>query len=109
MVDIDWSKASDSLVLRDINGDTTSIGDRRTQNLNQSIIINSNRSKYSTATRISNIKPILTNGYKTSPSINLIYYKDFRTLFREKLNISYFKADETHAFFGSKVKIINLH
>ena len=105
-IDIDWSKASDSLVLRDINGDTTSIGDRRTQNLNQSIIINRVLGDLSIQIKqqgFQTLNPILTNGYKTSPSINLIYYKDFRNFtFREKLNISYFKADETHAFFGLK-------
>ena len=35
-IDINWSKSSDGLVLRDIPGDITSIGYQRIQNLNQS-------------------------------------------------------------------------
>ena len=31
-INIDWAKASDSLVLRDISGDITSIGSQRAQN-----------------------------------------------------------------------------
>ena len=34
-INIDWSKSSDGLVLRDIPGDITSIGYQRIQNLNQ--------------------------------------------------------------------------
>ena len=34
-VDVNWSKTSDSLVLRDIPGDITSIGDQRAQSLMQ--------------------------------------------------------------------------
>ena len=46
-INIDWSKSSDDLVLRDIPGDITSIGYRRIQNLNQNI---------SFQTRFKNIK-----------------------------------------------------
>ena len=38
-INIDWSKSSDDMVLRDIPGDITSIGYRRIQNLNQNISI----------------------------------------------------------------------
>ena len=40
-VDVNWSKASDSLVLRDIPGEITTIGKERAQNLKQTIVINS--------------------------------------------------------------------
>ena len=40
-IDVDWSKSSDSLVLRDLPGDITSIGNQREQNLKQNIKINS--------------------------------------------------------------------
>ena len=39
-VDVDWSKSSDSLVLRDIPGDITSIGSQREQSLKQNVKIN---------------------------------------------------------------------
>ena len=39
-INIDWSKSSDGLVLRDIPGDITSIGYQRIQNLNQNFSLN---------------------------------------------------------------------
>ena len=103
-INIDWSKSSDGLVLRDIPGDITSIGYRRIQNLNQNVSIQ---------TRFKNIKlsiqhqayqslnPILTNGYKKSPSLNLKYRKNINGfIFSEDIDISTFKANTIHGYFG---------
>jgi LPS-assembly protein len=103
-INIDWSKSSDDLVLRDIPGDITSIGNRRIQNLNQNISIE---------TRFKNIKlviehqafqslnPILTNGYKKSPSLNLKYMNNIGGyIFTETIDISTFKANTIHGYFG---------
>ena len=103
-INIDWSKSSDDLVLRDIPGDITSIGYRRIQNLNQNI---------SFQTRFKNIKliiehqgyqslnPILTNGYKKSPALNLKYRKNINGfILSEDLDISTFRANTIHGYFG---------
>ena len=107
-VDVNWSKTSDSLVLRDIPGDITSIGDQRAQNLMQNISINAainNLSIKLEHQRFQVLNPILTNGYKKLPSIEFKYLKNFEnfTLY-EKLNISYFKADSIHGFYGYQDK-----
>ena len=107
-VDVNWSKTSDSLVLRDIPGDITSIGDQRAQNLMQNISINADINNLSIKLEHQGfqvLNPILTNGYKKLPSIEFKYLKNFEnfTLY-EKLNISYFKADSIHGFYGYQDK-----
>ena len=107
-VDVNWSKTSDSLVLRDIPGDITSIGDQRAQNLMQNISINAAINNLSIKLEHQGfqvLNPILTNEYKKLPSIEFKYLKNFEnfTLY-EKLNISYFKADSIHGFYGYQDK-----
>ena len=103
-VDLDWSKSSDSLVLRDIPGDITSIGSQREQNLNQNIQINGvfNNFQISVSQEgYQTLNPILTNGYKKSPSINFSYNKNFKNVsIHEYLNYTNFVADTIHGFFG---------
>ena len=108
LVDVNWSKTSDSLVLRDIPGDITSIGDQRAQNLMQNISINAAINNLSIKLEhqgFQALNPILTNGYKKLPSMEFKYLKNFEnfTLY-EKLNISYFKADSIHGFYGYQDK-----
>ena len=103
-VDVDWSKSSDNLVLRDIPGDITSIGNQREQNLKQNIKINSSIGNF--IVQISQegyqtLNPILTNGYKKSPSIDINYYRNFKNFsFKEHLNFTKFVADNIHGFYG---------
>ena len=107
-VDVNWSKTSDSLVLRDIPGDITSIGDQRAQNLMQNISINADINNLSIKLEhqgFQALNPILTNGYKKLPSIEFKYLKNFENFnLYEKLNISYFKADSIHGFYGYQDK-----
>ena len=107
-VDINWSKTSDSLVLRDIPGDITSIGNQRVQNLKQNISINAAINNLGIKLEhqgFQTLNPILTNGYKKLPSLEFKYLKSFEnfTLY-EKLNISYFKATSIHGFYGYQDK-----
>ena len=95
-------------MLRDIPGDITSIGDQRAQNLMQNISINAAINNLSIKLEHQGfqvLNPILTNGYKKLPSIEFKYLKNFEnfTLY-EKLNISYFKADSIHGFYGYQDK-----
>jgi LPS-assembly protein len=103
-INIDWSKSSDDLVLRDIPGDVTSIGYRRIQNLNQNVYIQT-RFKNTKLTiehqAYQSLNPILTNGYKKSPALNLKYRKNINGfIFSENLDISTFKANTIHGYFG---------
>ena len=103
-VDLDWSKSSDSLLLRDIPGDITSIGNQREQNLKQNIKINSNFRNFKVQISqegYQTLNPILTNGYKKSPSIDVNYYKNFKNFsLREHMNYTNFVADNIHGFYG---------
>tara|TARA_B100001250_G_scaffold413994_1_gene450127 strand:- start:30 stop:2411 length:2382 start_codon:yes stop_codon:yes gene_type:complete len=103
-IDIDWAKASDSLVLRDISGDITSIGGQRAQNLKQNVSINGVFGNLGIKVEhqgFQTLNPILTNGYKKSPSIEFQFFKDFKNFtLHEQLNISYFKASDIHGFYG---------
>ena len=105
-VSINWAKASDSLVLRDISGDITSIGSQRAQNLEQNISINSvvgNLAVTFEHQGFQTLNPILTNGYKRMPSLELKFVKDFKNFtMHEQLNISNFKAGNIHGFHGYK-------
>jgi LPS-assembly protein len=103
-INIDWSKSSDDLVLRDIPGDITSIGYRRIQNLNQNISFQT-RFKNTKLTiehqGYQSLNPILTNGYKKLPALNLKYKKNINGfVFSEDLDISTFKANTVHGYFG---------
>jgi LPS-assembly protein len=103
-INIDWSKSSDDLVLRDIPGDITSIGYRRIQNLNQNVSIKT-RFKNTKLTiehqAYQSLNPILTNGYTKSPALNLKYRKNINGLiFSKNLDISTFKANTIHGYFG---------
>ncbi len=107
-IDIDWSKASDDLVLRDISGEITSIGSQREQNLRQNISINGiykNVEFKISYNGFQSLNPILTNGYKTLPSINIRYFKSLKGFsIEENLNLSVFKADDVHGFYGYQNK-----
>ena len=103
-INIDWSKSSDGLVMRDIPGDITSIGYRRIQNLNQNVSIET-KFKNTKLTiehqAYQSLNPILTNGYKKSPALNLKYRKNINGfIFSENLDISTFKANTIHGYFG---------
>jgi len=102
---IDWSKASDSLVLRDISGEISSIGSERKQNLKQNVEINGifkNIEIKVAHQGYQTLNPILTNGYKKIPSIDLKYFKSFKKLsIYEHINYSNFKAEGIHGFFGN--------
>ncbi len=101
---INWSKASDSLFFRDIPGEITSIGGERNQILNQSISFYTKLNNLSiniSHDGLQNLNPLLTNGYKKSPSINFYFSKNLNGFnYRQKLNISSFKASSLHGFFG---------
>ena len=103
-INIDWSKSSDDLVLRDIPGDITSIGNRRIQNLNQNISIETrfrNTKLVIEHQAYQSLNPILTNGYKKSPSLNLKYMNNIGGyIFSETIDISTFKANTIHGYFG---------
>ena len=107
-VNIDWAKASDSLILRDIPGDITSIGNQRAQNLKQNVSLNGVIGDLRIKVRhqgFQTLNPILTNGYKKMPSLELEYLKNLKNFtIYEKLNFSYFKADAIHGFYGYQNK-----
>jgi len=103
-LNVNWAKSSDDLVLRDIPGDITSIGYQRIQNLNQSIAFQA-KLKNSILTvehqSYQSLNPIITDGYKKSPSVNFIFSKKINGFtIQENLNISSFKADKIHGYYG---------
>ena len=103
-INIDWSKSSDDLILRDIPGDITSFGNRRIQNLNQNIYIQT-RFRNTELTlehqAYQSLNPILTNGYKKSPALNIKYRKNINGfIISEDLDIATFKANTIHGYFG---------
>ena len=101
---INWSKASDSLVLRDVPGDITSIGNQREQNLKQNVSLNGVVGDLRIKVEhqgSQTLNPILTNGYKKIPSLEFKYFKNFKNFtIYERLHLSYFKADNIHGFYG---------
>ncbi len=107
-INIDWAKASDSLILRDIPGDITSIGNQRAQNLEQNLSLNGVIGNLRIKVRhqgFQTLNPILTNGYKKMPSLELEYLKNLKNFtIYERLNFSYFKADAIHGFYGYQNK-----
>lgn len=105
-IDLDWSKVSDSLFLRDIPGDITSIGYQRIQNLSQNFSLSKTFKNASVQIKhqgYQTLNPILTNGYEQSPSIDFNYSKSFgKIILKEQLNISSFKASSIHGYFGNQ-------
>jgi len=103
-INIDWSKSSDDLVLRDIPGDITSIGYQRIQNLNQNFSFNTQfNNSFLTIEHqgYQSLNPILSNGYEKSPSISYGFLKKINGIvISEKLNISSFKANRIHGYYG---------
>ena len=103
-INIDWSKSSDGLVLRDIPGEITSIGDQRIQNLNQNFSLNTQfNNSFLTIEHqgFQSLNPILSNGYVKSPSIDYMFLKSTNGIvISEKLNISTFKANKIHGYYG---------
>jgi Organic solvent tolerance protein. len=101
---LDWSKASDSLVLRDIPGEIITIGTERAQNLQQSLVINSVYNNLSFKLEHEGyqaLNPILTNGYKKSPIIAINYFKSLNNFtFSQNINVTYFKAKSIHGYLG---------
>lgn len=104
LIKIDWSKSSDTLMLRDIPGEITSIGNQRKQNLSQSIFLT--RKFNNLLIKIEHqsyqsLNPILTNGYKKSPSLELYFSKNIAGItLTETINISSFKANLIHGYNG---------
>ena len=105
-INLDWSKVSDSLFLRDIPGDITSIGYQRIQNLSQNFSLSKVFKHASIKIEhqgYQSLNPILTNGYKKSPSIDFNYSRKLGQFFlTEQLNISSFKANFIHGYFGNQ-------
>ncbi|MDB4848563.1 LPS assembly protein LptD [Gammaproteobacteria bacterium] len=103
-INIDWSKSSDGLVLRDIPGEITSIGYQRIQNLNQNFSLNTQfNNSFLTIEHqgFQSLNPILSNGYVKSPSIDYMFLKSTNGIvISEKLNISTFKANKIHGYYG---------
>jgi len=103
-INIDWSKSSDGLVLRDIPGDITSIGYQRIQNLNQNFSFNTQfNNSFLTIEHqgYQSLNPILSNGYVKSPSISYGFLKKINGIvISEKLSISSFKANRIHGYYG---------
>ena len=103
-INIDWSKSSDGLVLRDIPGDITSIGYQRIQNLNQNFSFNTQfNNSFLTIEHqgYQSLNPILSNGYEKSPSISYRFLKKINGIvISEKLSISSFKANKIHGYYG---------
>ena len=103
-ISIDWSKASDALLFRDIPGDITSIGYQRSQSLNQNISVETKLKNIEITVEhqsYQSLNPILSNGYKKSIGINLSYFKNFGGLsIKERLNIANFNADKIHGYYG---------
>ena len=107
-VDVNWSKTSDSLVLRDIPGDITSIGDQRAQSLMQNISINAAINNLSIKLEHKGfqvLNPILTNGYKKLPSIEFKYLKNFEnfTLYENLYNNFIYLIDSTKNILFDRV------
>ena len=103
-INIDWSKSSDGLVLRDIPGEITSIGYQRIQNLNQNFSFNTQfNNSFLTIEHqgYQSLNPILSNGYVKSPSISYGFLKKINGIvISEKLSISSFKANRIHGYYG---------
>ena len=102
---IDWAKASDAMVLRDIPGEITTIGLQRDHYLSQNIIISSRFNNLAIELEhqgFQSLNPLLTNGYKKSPAIDLSFVKTLNSInIKHRLNIATFKASSLHEFVGA--------
>ena len=102
---IDWAKASDAMVLRDIPGEITAIGLQRDHYLSQNIIISSRFNNLAIEVEhqgFQSLNPLLANGYKKSPAIDLSFVKTLNSInVKHRLNIATFKASSLHEFFGA--------
>ena len=102
---IDWAKASDAMVLRDIPGEITAIGLQRDHYLSQNIIISSRFNNLAIELEhqgFQSLNPLLTNGYKKSPAIDISFVKTLNSInVKHRLNIATFKASSLHEFFGA--------
>jgi LPS-assembly protein len=103
---LDWSKSSDQMVLRDIPGENVSIGNQRSENLPQTLFFKASYSNLDISLKhegYQSLNPILTNGYKKSPEVNVNYRRNI-----DQFNVSYrmnyakFDADLIHGYFGYK-------
>ena len=112
-ININWSKASDDMVLRDIPGEITSIGNRYDYVLPQFINL-----KYSSKAFKANIyhggfqtlNPLLTNGYNVSPALDLVLFKKFKKFnIENKFNYSSFKANRIHDFYSNHSTMMMSH
>ena len=103
----EWTKASDSTVLRDIPGDIVALGNQRAENLKQSIIFQSHFEDVDLAIShlaYQSLNPVLTNGYSKSPEIDILYHKKINDLkFKYRINYSKYSASKTHGFNGYQV------
>ena len=104
-INVNWSKASDDMVLKDIPGEITNVGKRQEYVLPQFINVEY-VNKFFKANiyhkSFQTLNPLLSNGYKVSPAIDLVYFKKFKYLnIENKINYSSFKAEEIHEFYTS--------
>jgi LPS-assembly protein len=103
-IDVNWSKSSDGLVLRDIPGDITSIGSKRIKNLNQNFSFNTKfRNSFLSIEHqgYQSLNPILSNGYVKSPTLDYRFFKNINGfVVSENINLSTFKADMIHGYHG---------
>ena len=103
----EWSKASDSTVLRDVPGDIVALGNQRAENLIQSITFQSYFKNVSLAVNhlaYQSLNPLLTNGYSKSPEIDVQYHKSIDNFkFKYRVNYSKYSANKTHGFNGYQV------
>jgi LPS-assembly protein len=108
-VNVNYSKASDAMVLRDITGEITSIGGQRDHYLNQNVIVSSYYKNLTIDIEhqgFQSLNPLLSNGYKKSPSIELNFRKSFKSLvIKHKLNIANFKTTGLHEFYGTATEM----
>ena len=109
-INVNWSKASDDMVLRDIPGEITNIGNRYDYVLPQIINL-----KYADKSFKANIyhggfqtlNPLLTDGYKVSPALDLVFFKKFRIFnIENEFNYSSFKANRIHEFYSSNIMVM---
>ena len=102
---INWGEASDAMALRDIPGEITSVGMQRDHYLNQNVKIYSSFKNFQISLEhegYQTLNPLLTNGYKKSPSINVNFSKRINLVnIKHKLNITNFEANNLHEFFGT--------
>ena len=99
--------------MRDIAGEITSIGSQRKQNLKQNISINGSFGNFGIQVKhqgFQTLNPILTNGYKVMPSLELQFLKNFNNFrLHQEFNISYFKAKNIHGYMVMQMGVIDFY